>query len=115
GNPANPTGQGVGGNELAEWVAIARGLDCALILDEFYSHYIWRPDLVAQGAVETAARYVENVDRDPVVILDGLTKNWRYPGWRVTWTVAPKPVIEGVVSAGAFPGGGRLPPRPPPA
>ena len=36
--------------------------------------------------IESAARYVEDVDRDPVVIFDGLTKNWRYPGWRVTWT-----------------------------
>jgi len=120
-NPANPTGKVIGGHDLAEWVAAGRDLDCALIFDEFYSHYIWRPDLVAQGSakvldasgattaagpVETAARYVEHVDRDPVVILDGLTKNWRYPGWRVTWTVAPKKVIEGVVSAGSFLDGG---------
>ncbi|MGE0400660.1 MAG: pyridoxal phosphate-dependent aminotransferase [Kofleriaceae bacterium] len=117
-NPANPTGKVIGGNDLAEWVAVGRDLDCALIFDEFYSHYIWRPDLVAQGGatkidggastgpVETAARYVEDVDRDPVVILDGLTKNWRYPGWRVTWTVAPKKVIEGCVSAGSFLDGG---------
>jgi aspartate/methionine/tyrosine aminotransferase len=105
-NPANPTGKVIGGNDLAEWVAVARELDCALIFDEFYSHYIWRPDLVAQGAIETAARYVEDVDRDPVVILDGLTKNWRYPGWRVTWTVAPKKIIEGVSSAGSFLDGG---------
>ena len=40
--------------------------------------------------VESAARYVEDVDRDPVVLFDGLTKNWRYPGWRVTWTVGPR-------------------------
>src|SRR5512139_2528030 len=105
-NPANPTGKVIGGRDLSEWVAVARELDCALIFDEFYSHYIWRPDLVAQGGIETSARYVENVDRDPVVILDGLTKNWRYPGWRVTWTVAPKRVIEGVVSAGSFLDGG---------
>lgn len=105
-NPSNPTGKVIGGRDLAEWVAVGRDLDCALIFDEFYSHYIWRPDLVAQGAIETAARYVEDVDRDPVVILDGLTKNWRYPGWRVTWTVAPKKVIEGVVSAGSFLDGG---------
>ncbi len=105
-NPANPTGKVIGGQELSDWVAVSRELDCALIFDEFYSHYIWRPDLVAQGAIETAARYVEDVDRDPVVILDGLTKNWRYPGWRVTWTVAPKKVIEGVVSAGSFLDGG---------
>lgn len=105
-NPANPTGKVIGGGDLSEWVAVGRELDCALIFDEFYSHYIWRPDLVAQGAIETAARYVQDVDRDPVVILDGLTKNWRYPGWRVTWTVAPKKIIEGVSSAGSFLDGG---------
>jgi len=105
-NPSNPTGKVIGGQDLAEWVAVGRELDCALIFDEFYSHYIWRPDLVAQGAIETAARYVQDVDRDPVVILDGLTKNWRYPGWRVTWTVAPKKIIEGVSSAGSFLDGG---------
>jgi N-succinyldiaminopimelate aminotransferase len=105
-NPANPTGKVIGGRDLSEWVAVGRELDCALIFDEFYSHYIWRPDLIAQGAIETAARYVEDVDRDPVVILDGLTKNWRYPGWRVTWTVAPKKIIEGCVSAGSFLDGG---------
>ncbi len=109
-NPANPTGKVIGGSDLSEWVAVGRELDCSLIFDEFYSHYIWRPDLVAAGAasgpIETAARYVEDVDRDPVVILDGLTKNWRYPGWRVTWTVAPKKIIEGVASAGSFLDGG---------
>ena len=40
------------------------------------------------------------------MILDGLTKNWRYPGWRVTWAVGPRRVIEGVVSAGSFLDGG---------
>ena len=105
-NPSNPTGKVIGGDDLAEWVAVARELDCALILDEFYSHYVWRPDLVARGMIETAARYVDDVDRDPIVILDGLTKNWRYPGWRVTWTVAPKKIIEGIASAGSFLDGG---------
>lgn len=106
-NPSNPTGKVIGGADLAAWVAVGRELDCALIFDEFYSHYIWRPDLAAQATpIETAARYVEDVDRDPVVILDGLTKNWRYPGWRVTWTVAPKKIIDGVASAGSFLDGG---------
>ena len=110
-NPANPTGKVIGGSDLSEWVAVGRELDCSLIFDEFYSHYIWRPDLIAAGGagsgpIETAARYVEDVDRDPVVILDGLTKNWRYPGWRTTWTVAPKKIIESCVSAGSFLDGG---------
>ncbi len=40
------------------------------------------------------------------MILDGLTKNWRYPGWRVTWTVGPRRVIEALASAGSFLDGG---------
>jgi len=46
------------------------------------------------------------VDRDPVVILDGLTKNWRYPGWRVTWAVGPRSVVDTLASAGSFLDGG---------
>ena len=105
-NPCNPTGSVVGGEELAEWVQAARHFDCALIVDEFYSHYVWRPDLAAQGGLSSAARYVEDVNRDPVVLLDGLTKNWRYPSWRVAWTLAPKQVIEATTSAGSFLDGG---------
>jgi aspartate/methionine/tyrosine aminotransferase len=56
--------------------------------------------------MESAARYVEDVDQDPIVIFDGLTKNWRYPGWRVTWTVGPRDVIDAVASAGSFLDGG---------
>lgn len=56
--------------------------------------------------MESAARHVEDVDRDPVVLFDGFTKNWRYPGWRITWTVAPKAIIEAVASAGSFLDGG---------
>jgi N-succinyldiaminopimelate aminotransferase len=64
----------------------------------------------------SAARYVEDVDRDPVVLIDGLTKNWRYPGWRVSWTVGPKSVIDAVASAGSFlDGGGSRPCSAPPS
>jgi N-succinyldiaminopimelate aminotransferase len=105
-NPCNPTGKVVGGQELSDWIGVARDLDCTMVFDEFYSHYVWRPDLVAAGGITSAAAHVEDVNRDPVVILDGLTKNWRYPGWRVTWTVAPRRVIEAVSSAGSFLDGG---------
>jgi N-succinyldiaminopimelate aminotransferase len=111
-NPCNPTGKHIRGDELARWVALSRELDCSLLIDEFYSHYLWTFEagtLVGAGspiAVESAARYVEDVDRDPVIVFDGLTKNWRYPGWRVTWTIGPKRVIEAVASAGSFLDGG---------
>ncbi len=105
-NPANPTGRLISGSELAAWVDTARRLDCSLLLDEFYSHYCWRTAPDEPGPIVSAARYVEDVDRDPVVIFDGLTKNWRYPGWRVCWTVGPKAVIDALGSAGSFLDGG---------
>jgi N-succinyldiaminopimelate aminotransferase len=104
-NPCNPTGKLVQGDELQRWVRVAREQECTLLIDEFYSHYVWnaRP---GQLAIESAARFVEDVDRDPIVLFDGLTKNWRYPGWRVTWTLGPRSVIEAVASAGSFLDGG---------
>ncbi len=105
-NPGNPMGKLVSGDELAAWVAVGRELDCTLLIDEFYAQYIWRTSPGEAGPPVSAARYVEDVDHDPVVIVDGLTKNWRYPGWRITWTVGPRPVIEAVESAGSFLDGG---------
>ena len=104
-NPCNPTGKLVQGDELQRWVQVSRELECTLLIDEFYSHYVWsaRPGRLP---VESAARYVEDVNKDPVVIFDGFTKNWRYPGWRVTWTVGPRQVIDAVASAGSFLDGG---------
>lgn len=105
-NPCNPTGQVVRGGALRAWVDIARQLHCALIFDEFYAHYLYGAAAQTDGPALSAARYVEDVDKDPVVVTDGLTKNWRYPGWRLAWTVGPKQVIERVISAGSFLDGG---------
>ena len=104
-NPCNPTGKLVAGEELERWVGVAREYDCTLLLDEFYSHYIYRgrPGMLP---VESAARYVKDVDKDPVVVFDGFTKNWRYPGWRITWALAPKTVVDRFASAGSFLDGG---------
>lgn len=106
-NPCNPTGKLIGGSQLQQWVDVGRRLDSYLIFDEFYSNYIWDPVAAGKscGSVSAAA-YIEDVNKDPVVILDGLTKNWRYPGWRVGWTVAPTDVIDRLSSVGSFMDGG---------
>lgn len=105
-NPCNPTGRTIAGSELAAWVATCRALDCCLLVDEFYSHYIWSEPDGKKEPIVSAAAHVEDVDKDPVVIFDGLTKNWRYPGLRISWTIGPKKVIEAVASAGSFLDGG---------
>ncbi len=48
-NPCNPTGALLEGDELERWIAIARRFELSLLLDEFYSHFIYKAD----GARET--------------------------------------------------------------
>jgi hypothetical protein len=104
-NPSNPTGKVIAGRELERWVALGRDTGCTMLFDEFYSHYVWSESRGADAMV-SAAQHVKDVDRDPVVILDGFTKNWRYPGWRTTWVVGPRAVIDAVSSTGSFLDGG---------
>ena len=105
-NPCNPTGQLVEGEELRKWCQLAREAQCSLILDEFYSHYVYTGLPDGPAKMVSAAAFVEKVETDPVIIVDGLTKNWRYPGWRISWTLGPKAVIETIASAGSFLDGG---------
>src|SRR5450432_3313755 len=121
-NPCNPTGQLMEGRELSAWCDLARECQCSMIFDEFYSHYIYPNTRVASLKRErvksdsakpdstptmvSAAEFVDDVDKDPIVVVDGLTKNWRYPGWRISWTLGPKAVIEAIASAGSFLDGG---------
>lgn len=104
-NPCNPTGVAIQGEELGAWVEMSRRRRCTLLMDEFYSHYIFRNGTPGDGPVSAAA-HVDDVNEDPVVIIDGLTKCFRYPGWRVGWVVAPKPIIQALTAAGSFLDGG---------
>jgi aspartate/methionine/tyrosine aminotransferase len=105
-NPCNPTGQLMEGKELSAWCNLARECQCSMIFDEFYSHYIYTNGKARNPKMVSAAEFVDDVDKDPVVVVDGLTKNWRYPGWRISWTLGPKAVIEAIASAGSFLDGG---------
>jgi aspartate/methionine/tyrosine aminotransferase len=105
-NPCNPTGQLMEGKKLSAWCDLARECQCSMIFDEFYSHYIYTNGKTSKPKMVSAAEFVDDVDKDPIVVVDGLTKNWRYPGWRISWTLGPKAVIEAIASAGSFLDGG---------
>ena len=104
-NPCNPTGGVLKGKKLEAYVGwygcqhcavhmltartprgcdghsvceTARDTGCLMILDEFYSQYIYNTDTNEAGAGPvSAAKYVEDPETDPVIIMDGLTKNFR--------------------------------------
>lgn len=100
-NPGNPTGRVIHGAELAAVAAVSRATGCALLVDEFYSHYVFpgaRPVSIAE--------HVEDVEDDPIVVFGGLTKDFRYPGWRIGWVVGPEALVARFAAAGAFLDGG---------
>jgi len=109
-NPCNPTGALIQGEELAGYAAIARTEGLTLLSDEFYSHFIYKPNdsgeyTPGSGPISLAS-HVEDVNEDPIVIFDGLTKNYRYPGWRVGWVIGPQAMVETMArTASAIDGG----------
>ncbi|KAJ8456981.1 hypothetical protein ONZ45_g18500 [Pleurotus djamor] len=58
------------------------------------------------GKSVSSAEFIDDVNNDSVVIIDGLTKNWRLPGWRVCWVVGPKNLVTALSQSGSFLDGG---------
>ncbi|QRV88004.1 aminotransferase class I and II protein [Ceratobasidium sp. AG-Ba] len=84
-NPRNPTGQVVAGDELKELVDLSKH-HCTVVLDEFYSWYIYNDEGEQTGKSISGAAYVD--------------------GWRVCWVVGPKNLISALSQSGSFLDGG---------
>lgn len=69
-------------------------------MDEFYGGYNYTSN--CDGTTISAADNVEDVDDDDVIIIDGLTKRFRLPGWRVAWIIGPKEFIKAIGSCGSY-------------
>ncbi|KAI4286987.1 MAG: hypothetical protein L6R35_003756 [Caloplaca aegaea] len=102
-NPRNPTGQVVANPELAQIQDICRDR-ATLIMDEFYGGYNYTSN--CDGTTISAADNIQDVDEDDVLIIDGLTKRLRLPGWRVAWILGPKEFIKAIGSCGSYLDGG---------
>jgi aspartate/methionine/tyrosine aminotransferase len=73
-------------------------------MDEFYGGYNYTTN--CDGTTISAASNVEDVDEDDVLLIDGLTKRFRLPGWRIAWIVGPKEFIKAIGSCGSYLDGG---------
>jgi len=102
-NPRNPTGRMVTNPELAQIQDICRDR-ATLIMDEFYCGYNYTTN--CDGKVISAADNIKDVNHDDVLIIDGMTKRFRLPGWRVAWIVGPKEFIKAIGSCGSYLDGG---------
>lgn len=102
-NPRNPTGHALQQEELSLIQDICRDR-ATLIFDEFYAGYDYRHN--CDGSTVSAASNVIDVNKDDVLLIDGLTKRFRLPGWRVAWIVGPKEFIDALGSCGSYLDGG---------
>ena len=102
-NPRNPTGHALAEDDLALIQDICRDR-ATLIFDEFYDGYEYRRD--SEGTTLSSSANVQDVDKDDILLIDGLTKRFRLPGWRVAWIVGPKEFITALGSCGSYLDGG---------
>ncbi|AWD33059.1 Putative aspartate aminotransferase [Candidatus Fokinia solitaria] len=105
-NPSNPIGKLTSEQQMIELIKLAEEEQFLLLIDEVYSHYIYDRPEVDIPYTFSAARYVREIDSSNVIIVDGLTKNWRYPGFRLAWIIASKAIIKIATNCGAFMDGG---------
>ncbi|MBO07028.1 MAG: aspartate aminotransferase [Acidobacteria bacterium] len=105
-NPCNPTGNVIQQGELETLVRASRERRVTLLLDEFYSHFIYTDEGKPADSPVSAAAFLEDIEDDPVVLFDGLTKSFRYPGWRIGWVVGPKKMVESMARTASSIDGG---------
>lgn len=105
-NPCNPTGQVIKDEAMDRYIDAARKENCLLGADEFYATFSYNEDGSPAERAVSALPYVKDINRDPVIVFDGLTKGFRYPGWRAGWAIGPKYLIEMINRAASAVDGG---------
>lgn len=105
-NPCNPTGQVIKDEAMDRYINSARKENCLLGADEFYATFSYNEDGSPAEKAVSALPYVKDINRDPVIVFDGLTKGFRYPGWRAGWAIGPKYLIEMINRAASAVDGG---------
>lgn len=105
-NPCNPTGQVIKDEAMDRYINAARKEKCLLGADEFYATFSYNEDGSPAEKAVSALPYVKDINRDPVIVFDGLTKGFRYPGWRAGWAIGPKYLIEMINRAASAVDGG---------
>ncbi len=87
-SPANPTGGVTPKREIDRLVAgLARHPDVALLSDEIYG------TMTYDGAPHVSLLTYPEI-RDRLIYLDGASKTYAMTGWRLGWSVWPKPLYE---------------------
>ncbi|MBO0698719.1 MAG: pyridoxal phosphate-dependent aminotransferase [Zavarzinella sp.] len=87
-SPCNPTGTVYTRAELAALADIMLATDAAILSDEIYEQ------LTYGDAKPTCIATLRPELRDRTITISGASKSYAMTGWRMGWTVAPKPLVD---------------------
>lgn len=86
--PSNPTGAAYTQSELEALLAVLRKKDCWLVVDEIYA------ELVYDGFEHASCRTLAPDLAERIVVVDGVSKTYAMTGWRIGWSISPKPLAK---------------------
>ncbi|HEX3152641.1 MAG TPA: pyridoxal phosphate-dependent aminotransferase [Gemmataceae bacterium] len=87
-SPSNPTGSVYTRDELASLVDVMLTTEAAILSDEIYEQ------LTYGDARPTCIATLRHELRDRTITISGASKSYAMTGWRMGWTIAPKPLID---------------------
>ena len=100
-NPSNPTGNCIAGQDLQRLVEISEKYNCYIICDEIYGRYYYE-----NNEILSITKYIKDFQTTKIIAVDGLSKSFRYPSWRVGWCVANPQVIQTLETSNSASTGG---------
>jgi aminotransferase len=87
--PNNPTGKVFSRPELETIAALCRQWDAVAIADEIYEHILY------DGHRHVPIATIDGM-ADRTITINGLSKTYSVTGWRVGWTISPRPLTGAI-------------------
>lgn len=87
-SPSNPTGSVYSREELIAIADVMLGTNATILSDEIYEQ------LTYGDAKPTCIATLRPELRERTITISGASKSYAMTGWRMGWTVAPKPLID---------------------
>jgi len=91
-SPCNPTGAVYSRDELSAIVALAAERGWWIVSDEIYRAISY------DGPAETLLALADDRGGPRVVVVDGLAKTFAMTGWRIGWSIAPRPLAASMAA-----------------
>jgi aspartate aminotransferase len=89
-DPSNPTGASYSEEQLRPLAELCDRHNLWIVSDEIYSRLLY------DGRRFVSIATLGDAIRERTIMINGMSKAWSMTGWRVGWTAAAQPVIDGM-------------------